>query len=53
MKDQNEFLMMRIQALEAEIKRLNNEIRKSKQCAFELTLSDPNLDKLINQIKVY
>lgn len=52
MQEQNNYLMLRIEALETENKRLNDELRKVKQTAFEVKLSDPNFDRPINEIKV-
>lgn len=51
MKEQNEFLMQRIEALEAENKRLNDELRKVKDCAFRIRLSDPIFDKPLSEIE--
>ena len=51
MKEQNEFLMQRIEALEKENERLNNELRKVKNCAFKVRLSDPNFDKPLSEIE--
>ena len=51
MKEQNEFLMQRIEALEAENKRLNDELRKVKDCALKVRLSDPNFDKPLSEIE--
>lgn len=53
MKDTNEFLTLRIEALEKEVERLNNELKKVKQTALEVKLSDPNFDKKISEIEVY
>ena len=52
MKDQLNFLMQRIDALETENKRLNDEIRKAKATAFEMRLSDPAFDKPLADIEV-
>ena len=51
MKEQNEFLMQRIEALEAENKRLNDELRKVKDCALKVRLSDPIFDKPLSEIE--
>ena len=51
MKEQNEFLMQRIEALEKENERLNNELRKVKEVAFKVQLSDPNFDKPLSEIE--
>jgi hypothetical protein len=53
MKEQNNFLLQRIEALEKENQRLNDEIRKVKDCAFKVQLSDPNFDKPLSQISVF
>jgi len=47
-----DFLMLRIKALQAENERLNNELRKVKNTALEVRLSDPNFDKPIAEINV-
>ena len=47
-----DFLMLQIKALQTENERLNNELRKVKDCAFKVRLSDPNFDKPLNQIEV-
>ena len=52
MKEQNQFLMQRIEALEKENERLNNELRTVKNCAFKVRLTDPNFDKLLSEIEV-
>lgn len=52
MKEQNQFLMQRIEALERENERLNNELRKVKDCAFKVRLSDVNFDKPLSEIEV-
>jgi hypothetical protein len=52
MKDQQEFLLQRIEALEKENKRLNDELRKVKKLAFKVQLSDPNFDKPLSEINV-
>lgn len=51
MKEQNQFLMQRIEALEKENERLNNELRTVKNCAFKVRLNDPNFDKPLNEIE--
>ena len=50
-QEQNEFLMQRIEALEAENKRLNDELRKVKDCALKVRLSDPIFDKPLSEIE--
>lgn len=52
MSDQTNFLLLRIQALELENIRLNNEIRKVKDVAFKAQLSDPNFDKPLSELNV-
>ena len=51
MKEQNQFLTQRIEALEKENQRLNNELRKVKEVAFKARLSDPNFDKPLSEIE--
>lgn len=51
MKDQLTFLMQRIEALERENQRLNDELRKVKDCALKVRLSDPNFDKPLSEIE--
>lgn len=46
-----EFQKARIEALEKEIKRLNEELRKVKKMALKLTLSDPIFDKPLSEIE--
>ena len=52
MKENQEFLLLRIEALEQENQRLNNEIRKVKDVAFKVRLSDPNFDKPLSELEV-
>lgn len=52
MKEQNTFLLLRIEALETENKRLNDELRKVKDIAFKVRLSDPNFDKPLSDLEV-
>ena len=51
MKETNEFLMLRIEALLKENERLNNELRKVKDLAFKVRLSDPNFDKPLSEVE--
>ena len=51
MKEQNDYLMQRIEALEKENERLNNELRTLKNCALKVRLSDPNFDKPLSEIE--
>ena len=52
MSEQTKFLLARIEALETENARLNNELRKIKEVVFKTKISDPNFDKPLNQIEV-
>lgn len=52
MKEQNAFLLQRIEALEKENNRLNDELRKLKETAFKIRLSDPIFDKPLSKIEV-
>lgn len=47
----HDFLQQRIEALEKENKRLNKELRKVKERAFKIRLSDPNFDKPLSEIE--
>jgi len=47
-----DFLMLQIKALQQENERLNNELRKVKEVAFKVALTDPNFDKPLNEIEV-
>jgi hypothetical protein len=47
-----DFLMLQIKALQVENLRLNNELKKVKEVAFKVRLSDPNFDKLLKDIEV-
>ena len=51
MKEQNQYLILRIEALEMENKRLNDELRKIKNYAFKARLSDTNFDKPLSEIE--
>jgi len=46
-----DFLQQRIEALEKENKRLNKELRKVKERAFKIRLSDPNFNKPLSGIE--
>lgn len=50
-EQQTDFLMARINALEIEDKRLNDEIKRAKYNALSLVLSDPNFDKPLSEIE--
>ena len=52
MKEQNIYLMQRIEALEKENLRLNNELKKVKEVAFKVRLSDSNFNKPLKDIEV-
>lgn len=52
MKEQNIYLMQRIEALEKENLRLNNELKKVKEVAFKVRLSDTNFGKPLKDIEV-
>lgn len=47
-----DFQTLRIQALEQEIERLNNELKKFKDLAFKAQLSDPNYYRPLSDIEV-
>lgn len=47
-----EFLILQIKALQVENERLNSELKKVKECAFKVRLSDSNFDKPISEIDV-
>lgn len=46
-----DFLMLQIKALQDEVQRLNDELRKVKDCAFKVRLSDPIFDKPLSEIE--
>lgn len=52
MSANEEFYTARIQALETEVQRLNNELRSVKEVAFKVKLTDPNFDKPLNEVNV-
>ena len=47
-----EFMQLRIDAQAKEIERLNGELRKVKESALKIRLSDPNFDKPLSEIEV-
>lgn len=51
MSANEEFYTARIEALERENKRLNDELKSVKEFSFKLKLSDPNFDKPISEIE--
>jgi len=46
-----DFLQQRIDALEKENKRLNKELRKVKERAVKIRLTDPNFYRPLNEIE--
>lgn len=46
------FLMLQIKALQEEVERLNKELRKVKEVAFKVQLTDPNFDKPLSELNV-
>lgn len=46
------FLMLQIKALQTEIERLNQELKKVKEVAFKVQLTDPNFDKPLSELNV-
>lgn len=51
MSANEEFYTARIEALERENKRLNDEIRSVKEMSFKIKLTDPNFDKPLAEIE--
>lgn len=51
MSANEEFYTARIEALERENKRLNDELKSVKEFAFKLKLSDPNFDKPLSKVE--
>lgn len=52
MEQQQQFLLQRIEALEKENLRLNEELIKVKEVAFKVRLSDPNFDKPLSELTI-
>ena len=52
MNETIEFQKAQIEALHKEIKRLNDELRKVKEVAFKVRLSDPIFDKKLSDLNV-
>ena len=52
MQDTIEFLTLQIKALQAENERLNNELRKVKDVALKVTLSDPAFNRPLSELNV-
>jgi hypothetical protein len=51
-QEHQNFLILQIKSLQVENERLNNELRKVKDVAFKVRLSDPNFDKPISEIEI-
>ena len=52
MNDMIQFQKAQIEALQKEIKRLNDELRKVKEVAFKVRLSDPIFDRPLSELNV-
>ena len=52
MNETMQFQKAQIEALQKEIKRLNGELRKVKEVAFKVRLSDPIFDKKLSELNV-
>ena len=52
MNETIEFQKAQIEALQKEIKRLNDELRKVKEVAFKVRLSDPAFDRPLSELEV-
>ena len=52
MNETIEFQKAQIEALQKENRRLNDELRKVKEVAFKVRLSDPIFDKKLSEIEV-
>ena len=52
MNETIEFQKAQIEALHKEIKRLNDELRKVKEVAFKVRLSDPAFDRPLSDLNV-
>ena len=52
MNETIEFQKAQIEALQKEIKRLNDELRKVKEVAFKVRLSDPIFDRPLSELEV-
>ena len=52
MNDMIQFQKAQIEALQKEIKRLNDELRKVKEVAFKVRLSDPIFDRPLSDLEV-
>ena len=52
MNETIEFQKAQIEALQKENKRLNDELRKVKEVAFKVRLSDPIFDRPLSELEV-
>lgn len=52
MNDLIQLQKFQIEALQKENERLNNELRRIKELAFKIRLSDPNFDKPLSEMDV-
>ena len=52
MNETIEFQKLQIEALHKENKRLNDELRKVKEVAFKVRLSDPIFDRPLSELNV-
>ena len=52
MNETMEFQKAQIEALQKENRRLNDELRKVKEVAFKVRLSDPIFDKKLSELEV-
>ena len=52
MNETIEFQKAQIEALQKENRRLNDELRKVKEVAFKVRLSDPIFDKKLSELEV-
>ncbi len=52
MNDLIQLQKFQIEALQKENERLNNELRRIKELAFKIRLSDPNFDKPLSEMEV-
>ena len=52
MNETMQFQKAQIEALQKEIKRLNDELRKVKEVAFKVRLSDPIFDKKLSEFEI-
>jgi hypothetical protein len=52
MEENQNYLLLRIEALETENKRLNDELKGVKYNALKIQLSDPNFDKPLSELNV-